>query len=314
MRRSNRIAEAFKESFNIMGLAGAVAVSAALLTPAPLIAGVVAEAAYLLFVPDTAWYMARLSKKCDAEVEKRRQDLKDSILPNLRPEMQSRYARLEATLKDIESHPIEGENWFREVLRKLDFLLEKFLLFAAKDNEYRGHLNSILAQVPGSRAIPPQYSRPSIPINDKRKRQGLGAPKGNGSAIPVNRVSVPYSQDIDDSVEAVHDFYEHEMSDVKGQIEEEQDDDTKAILEKRQEVLQRRQEFVGKLGKILSNLNHQLELLEDTFGLINDEIRARSPEQVVSDIDDVVFQTNSMTEVLEELAPYEQMVSRLTAS
>src|SRR5947199_297066 len=151
MRRSNKLSEAFKESFNIMGLAGAVAVSAALLTPVPLIAGLVAEAAYLLLVPDMKWYDARLSKRYDAEVEKRRQELKNSILPNLRPEMQARFSRLEQTRRDIEAHPIEGETWFREVLRKLDFLLEKFLLFAAKDNEYRGHLNSILAQVPGSR-------------------------------------------------------------------------------------------------------------------------------------------------------------------
>ena len=67
------------------------------------------------------------------------------------------------------------------------------------------------------------------------------------------------------------------------------------------------------MGKILINLNHQLRLLEDTFGLINDELRARSPEQVLADIEDVVWQTNSMTTLLEEVAPFEQMLQRLSA-
>ena len=61
------------------------------------------------------------------------------------------------------------------------------------------------------------------------------------------------------------------------------------------------------------NLNHQLQLLEDTFGLISDELLARPPEQVLADIEDVVSQTNTMTQVLEEVAPYEQMLQRLSA-
>lgn len=46
--------------------------------------------------------------------------------------------------------------------------------------------------------------------------------------------------------------------------------------------------------------------MEDTFGLINDEIRARSPEQMLADIDDVVLQTDSLTEALQEVAPFDQ--------
>jgi hypothetical protein len=56
-----------------------------------------------------------------------------------------------------------------------------------------------------------------------------------------------------------------------------------------------------------------MDLVEDTFGLTNDEIRARSPEQILADIDDVVSQTDTMVQVLEELAPYEQMAARLSA-
>ena len=64
------------------------------------------------------------------------------------------------------------------------------------------------------------------------------------------------------------------------------------------------------MGKTLTNLSYQLQLVEDTFGLINDEVRARSPEQVLSDIDDVVSQTDVMARTLEEIAPLDQMIAR----
>ena len=80
--------------------------------------------------------------------------------------------------------------------------------------------------------------------------------------------------------------------------------DTLAILDKRMEVIKRRKEFVGKMEKILANLNRQLRLVEDTFGLINDEMRARSPEQLLIDIEEVVGQTDDMAQLLEEMAPY----------
>jgi hypothetical protein len=69
----------------------------------------------------------------------------------------------------------------------------------------------------------------------------------------------------------------------------------------------RRRQYVSQIGEILSNLNMQLHLMEDTFGLINDEIRARSPEQVLADIDDVVNQTDNLTETLQEVSPFDQM-------
>ena len=113
------------------------------------------------------------------------------------------------------------------------------------------------------------------------------------------------------TVSEVQACYNRDMSDIKKLLETEQDPNTRAVLDKRLDVLQRRYEFVDKMGKILTNLNHQLALLEDTFGLISDEIRARSPEQLLADIEDVVGQTNTMTQVLDEVAPYEHMAARL---
>lgn len=311
MPQQNRYREAFKESYNILGVAGLVAASAALLNPVVLLGGLVAETVYLLFVPDTKWYEKRLSKRYDAEVNRHRQELKDRILPTLRPSMQQRFARLEQTRKDIEAHPVEEGDWFREVLRKLDFLLEKFLLFASKDAEYRSYLRTVLAE---SRGTSPAAVNRGFDIPDNERRQNKQKPRQNGDRLPEYRDNFgsggpALSEDA--MITEIEQSYEREIAKVKTQAEKEADDDTKAVLEKRLDVLTRRREFIGKVDKIITNLSNQLKLLEDTFGLINDEIRARSPEQVLADIDDVVTQTNTMTEVLEELAPYEQMAARL---
>ena len=112
------------------------------------------------------------------------------------------------------------------------------------------------------------------------------------------------------TVAEIQSCYQAELAEVHSQEEKEQDPNTRAVLQKRLSVLQRRQEYVATIGKILMNISHQLKLLEDTFGLINDEVRARSPEQVLADIDEVVTQTNTMTDLLDEVAPFERILER----
>lgn len=288
--KPNRYLQAFKESFNVVGLATAASATLALmgtpLMPIPILIGLVLEAAYFLFVPDLKWYQLRLSKVYDADISKRREEAKYRVLPLLRPDMQSRFARMEAMLESIEAQSKtdvarEASGWSREVIRKLDFLLEKFLQFAAKEVQFREYLLSVLMEV----------------TDEKRSSQR----KFSSSQRDELRHG--------DVVAEIQNHYDFELSDLKNLRAQENDQSTQAVLDKRLEVLQRRREFVGKIGKVLTNLNHQLMLLEDTFGLISDELRARPPEQVLADIDDVVFQTKTMSELLEEMAPYESTLS-----
>ena len=323
----NRIREAFQENSNVIGLATAFGASLVLLNPLPLLAGVVAEAVYLLFVPDSKWYERRLSKRHDAEIEKRRQDIKARILPTLRPEVQERFRRLEETRYQIGVGAADEERWFREVLRKLDYLLEKFLLFASKERQFRSYLTANQEQtgVPqrelrdGRRGEDIfwdgkfQASDKERSSTNKRSSHGSSSSSRRGSDAPP---PVPASGNSDAKwvqmrVEQIQEGFTQDLEDLKVAMEQEEDNDTRAIMAKRADVLQRRLEEAGKIGKILVNLNHQLQLLEDTFGLINDEIRARSPEQVLTDIDEVVLQTDSMTQALDEVASLEQLTSRL---
>lgn len=332
MNKANRYLEAFKESYNILGMGAALAASAALLNPLPLLVGLVAEAVYLLFWADSRWYQLRLAKKFDAEVEQRRQELKGQVLPTLRPVMQARFLRLEEVRTAIGEQADADKDWYREVLRKLDFLLEKFLHFAAKDVQFREYLESVREEVRDN-PLGLHQSRDDANASPRARstRRGLAQSRsgntqsyGPGSLRAVSGGATskssapdpnpsaggdPLDRWVNQTVQEVQAHYDKEINELNQMAQNEADPNTRAVLEKRCEVLQRRREFVGKIGRIQINLNHQLHLLEDTFGLISDEIRARPPQQVLADIEDVVSQTNTMTQLLEEVAPYEQLLA-----
>jgi len=293
MPGTNRTLEAFKESYNTIGVAALVAASAALLTPVPLLIGVVAEAVYLLFVPDSKWYLSRLDVRYDKEVIQRREKLKQEICPTLPQSVLARFSRLEAMRNQIGGQTFEGKKWFREVLRKLDYLMEKFLLFASKQVQFQTYLRSVLEETDNGPAVAP--SPPPVPSQYKR-------------VIRRNDPSGELDEAwIQETVKTIQGRYTSEIESIDTLLKKDENLHNQAVLDKRKDILNRRWQYVGQIGEILTNLNHQLHLMEDTFGLINDEIRARSPEQVLADIEDVVYQTDNLTETLQEVSPFDQM-------
>ncbi|MFZ4506135.1 MAG: hypothetical protein ACOYON_00380 [Fimbriimonas sp.] len=298
--KKRQLLAALQEPWNTVGMAAAIGISAATLNPLPFLIALVAEAAYLLFVPDSKWYEARLSARYDAEVSQRIRDLASKIFPSLADTTKSRFVRLQQLRTQIDGVEFAGKHWFREVLRKLDYLLEKFLLFASKEVQFQNYLRSVLQDV--EKAIP-QVSDGPPPIRSRSRRN----------------VEYDVTPTIDEAwvrrtVKSVQEDYQEEIDKLDGLIRSDENLHNQAILEKRKEVLARRKEYVAQIGDILTNLKHQLSLMEDTFGLINDEIRARSPEQVLADIEDVVFQTNVLTETLNAVSPFDEMAHAPGAS
>jgi len=290
----NKLSEAFKEGGNLIGLTGAVAASVALLNPLPLIVGLVVEAAYLLFVPDSGWYTARMSKRHDGEIEARRAQLRAQIFAAIDEGTQERFTRLENIRSQITDQTKKDEKWFLEVLRKLDYLLEKFLMFAGKEAEFRRYLVSLWQdEVANGRGGQSQKRNPGLRM----------AHDGDGGNYSLTDDRIPQM------VTEIQNSFSADIAKLQASADAETDRDTKAVMQKRIDVIQQRREGAGKIGRILTNLRYQLALVEDTFGLINDQIRARSPEQVLSDIDGVVYQADSMTSMLEELAPFEQIAA-----
>jgi len=305
MPNVNRYREAFKEKYNMIGMAGFAAASLATLSPIPLLVGVVAEAAYMLFWPDSSYYSRILKLREGAELLKQRQKMRADVLPTLTPDLRARYQRLEQMREQINAQTAEGQQWFSEAPRKFDYLLDKFLVFATKQTQFTQYLISVHDEVCG--APLPQ------PLPKRRDVFALDGGKSGISTPPVNTAPAldPTDPKMQKLIDETQQKYTRDQQEVTDQLAKEQDESTKAVLMKRLEILKRRAEFLTKISKTLTNLSHQLQLLEDTFGLINDEIRARSPEQVLEDIDDVITQTDTMTKVLDELAPYEQMVNRI---
>ncbi len=291
----SRLACAFQEPFNVVGLAGSIALAAALLTPLPLLCAVIAEVAYLLFVPDTAWFTKRLESKFDAEVRAHREQLKNKVFPKIRDEILERFNWLEQARVQIEQTSTVQDKWFREALRKLDFLLEKYLQFAEREAEYIAYLESLLREVFSN------LSRDEI-----RDLPSLARYKD--AYVPPHDIKISQA-DVQALIDSIQKHYDAEIESLTTGSTAETVLATREIMTKRMQVVTRRKEFILRLSDMMVNLRHQMELIAETFGLINDELRARSPEQVLADIDEVVMQATSLTDALDSMTPADQVVA-----
>ena len=300
----HRYKTAFSENINVLGLAGILATAIALTNPIPLLIGLAAEAIYMLFVPDSNWYEVRLKAKFDAEVQARLDKLRGQVFPQIHSLVRDQFGRLQSARDQIGQQSRSEETWFREALRKLDFLMEKYLQFALKESQFIKYLHSLIDEAYDNlnhderRTLDNLVNRASPRIKPPR----------NGE-VSVSQGPPPSEEWNNSIAEVLFSQYGREIEELKTRAEHEQVFATKSILDKRVEILTRRQEFVERIVQILNNLRHQMQLMTDTFGLINDEIRARSPEQVLADIDEVVTTTNSLTEAIEAVTPLEQLVA-----
>jgi hypothetical protein len=299
-----RVSQAFKENGNLLALATTAAISAALLNPIPLIIGAVAEAIYLIFVPDSKWYTNRLQEKFDAEVIARREQLKEQIFPLVRPEIKQEFARLEQVREQINGQSRSEEPWFREALRKLDFLMEKYLQFAQKEAQFGAYIASVYAEV-YQQTPAPQRRGMERPVTHPKEPPIEGRQIKNENYHPFIDLSEEWVENV---IGSISNFYENELTDLNESIDSETVFANRTLMEKRQQIITRRREFISRVAQILTNLRLQMRLMSDTFGLINDEIRARSPEQVLSDIDDVMLQATSLTEAIDEITPMTEFV------
>lgn len=296
----NPYKEAATEAPNLVGLAVLAGISMVALTPIPFLAGLVAEAVYLLTIPDTNWYRRRLTLRQDKlysqETLARREALKAQIMPTLDKEMVDRYNKLEDTRTQIDNDPTLADEWYyHEIVGKMDHLLERFLTFAGKDEQFRNYIQKLLSDtgvVAGP--MPPRIVRGKRDDDEPQ----VQAPRPAGDNFDVW---------VQDSVNKITSNYQGEQKQIQELIAKSPPDDrTSAVIQKRLEVIERRADYIARIGKILINLNHQMHLLEDTFGLISDEIRARPPKEVLTDVEDVVSQTNIMSETLDEMSTFDE--------
>lgn len=303
-KSKNRYLQALMESGNLAGVLTVAAAGAIVMNPAVLLAGLAAEAAYLIFVPDSRWYASVLDGRGAAEKRRLRHELKVRSFAQMDDAACRRYDLLETIRAQIESYARNDPDMFAEVLAKLDYLMDQFLRFATKEKEFRQYVYSVWRQECPYPPQPSQFGGGYQPYLNQQPQRNVGFSQPYAAQPPV-APQVPPEQ-VGPMVGAVQASYDAQVKRLGDEIAQQADEPTKAVKQKRVEVLTQRRESVAKIGRIAGNLSSQLDLVEDTFGLINDQIRARSPEQLLSDVESAVMQTDSMTTLLEDLAPLER--------
>jgi len=247
-----------------------------------IVAVAVLEAAYLIAIPNTAWYSRRLVERYEQTAQKRIDALKAKHLSSLAFEARSRFGHLEMLRRSISTQSeAAGKSWYQEIVQKLDYLLEQFLLLGAKQAQFASYLDTVRIE---AGVLPPSTAKSP---GDPAARLIVDA---DGLKAVVSGIKAGYQAAIDK---------------IGVGLSTEKDPHNQALLEKRKEVLSRRSQYIDRIGDILFNIGQQLQLMEDTFGLVSDEIRARSPEQTIAEIDNLINQTDRLTDKLQAIAPFD---------
>ncbi len=321
MARTNPYTEALKEPANLIGFATLAATSLAVNNPLPVLCGIVVEAAYLLFVPETKWYRDRLTNRGQSKTSLAWQVRRDQVLSTLRPDLQSRFRRLEIARAQIDTKVRSQVSFKPEMLDKLDQLLLQFLDFCATETTFRTYLSDLIDQLSvndGARPQPIFDSRPGyIPPQYTKVRnydqQYYASPEPLAGNVPKRKPGSDLSPDnwVTWAVNQIQLKFNAQLNQLNP--ESETDPALKELKQKRADVLSRRNDHVAQMGKAIVNLDLQVQLIEDTFGLINDEVSTRNPDQVIGEIDSLMLQTETLTKTLQEIGQFDQVQAGLSA-
>jgi hypothetical protein len=303
MGKLNQYIEAVKESPNLLAMASVVTAAAAVGSVVPLLVGLVGEALYLVTVPDSNWYQRTLNERERAAKAKSFNETfataEREILGELTSGLRERYQTLKYARDQVAEDAAGKEKWYEDVIRKLDHLLLAFLQFAQKEGQFREHLERVAKSV-----------QPDEPAKKRKNNVNLDEVLGDYESPHADAPSDELEAWAKRVVDAIQEKYDREIAGVEARIQSSSAGDPNvAILQKRTEVIRRRAEYVAKMGRMMVNIHHQMRLLEDTFGLISDEVRARPPQEVLQDIEEVVLQTNLLSEAIDQFAPVEQLLA-----
>jgi hypothetical protein len=240
----------------------------------------------MLVVPHTAWFQRRLRQKRQAALAHDREARRHQVWQRLLPEDRRRFEALERMRGEIDQQA-RASSIPPEMLRRLDDLLHRFLEFGEKRAEYLEYLRGLLKQEVGITA----------------SRQGWWG--GTGPAVDRGRPGEAMLQ-------RLLQHYEQEITAVQQSLEGATSGDD--VRRNNLRVLQQCEENLPQIGTILHDLDQQMELVLNTFTLLNSQARTRPPEQMLSDVQEVVGSAEALTEAMAELAPLEQAVQRLGRS
>jgi len=299
----SRFKSAFKEDANLVGLAAALGLSILFMNPLPLLLGVGLEAGYLLFVPESEWYTQRLKKRAMDEIKQRRTELEEKLGKHLDYENRERYERLRDLREHVDEQvlPTKDSSWYEEIFAKLDSLLEKFLIFAYRDSQNREYLAQKATEM----------SEANMELRGKGgKKSDLRQRLEQTEQVTYND---PTKRWVEEQMLHIREFYANQLSVLQQLLDEENkrteqgngDYTNKTTLERRIQVLQMSLDDIEQVAKTTVSLSQQLQLMEDTFNLINGQIRSKAPKQVLEDVEQVVVQAEMLQSTLSDINIYQ---------
>jgi hypothetical protein len=289
----NPYKEALREPANLVVAAALLAASAATLSVIPALVAIVAEVGYILFVPESSWYKSRLERRSSQlpnQAQDRIQEPPRASIERLPPELQGRYQRLLRVRSEVGRKLRSQASSAPEITDKLDTLLQQFVGFSANMTQYQEHLQSVLIEQGDTYRSGDPYV-----IVERRAGASENAPR----IRPVSQTSTSTDQWAQWAVGRIQSRFNTELNKIDPASEP--DPSLKELKQKRVDVLMRRNTQVGQMGKALVNLSLQLQLIEDTFGLIDDEVSAQRTDHVVGEIDHLMQQTDALTKSLQEV-------------
>src|SRR5262249_20735992 len=161
--------------------------------------------------------------------------------PLLRPETQQRFLHLEEIRKQVDTQSQDDREWYREVLRKLDYLLDKFLVFAGKEVQFRAYLESLRNETRQDKPVHLKLSDYDVGDPDRTRRRDKRSAPNEIPRRPLTISEEPASSNLDldpddrrvqQMVEEVQSAYTRDRERLLKMLETEQDSETKAVLEK----------------------------------------------------------------------------------
>ena len=316
MKKLDPKIEALTEQYNIFAMFVAAAVSFALQSPLCLLIAIFLEVAYILFIADSPGYKRivaeRQAKIDNADQEQKRKQFREKSLQELDGDATSRYRRLLSTRDRIANTASQNGDWYGDIMSKLDTMLDRFLVYSTNEQQFKSHLINALDE---ARKASGKYTSTSSSSSSTKKQRNDFDLNIGSSSIQSDESSAKW---VKDTVKSIVECYGSEVEQIRTDAENAVKDNittpgSATLIQKRIEMIQSRIQSIAKIGDSLIELTHRARLLEDTFGYISDKVSSQSPGDVVSDIDDLVMQTNLTADTLEQMQPYEQNMIQLTA-
>lgn len=135
--------EAFINQYNLIGLAGMVALSAVLGSPLPFLVALGAELIYVAFIPETEFFQRSVAAKYNEIGEAEAQRKMRLRLERLHPVQRRRYDEIAALVDSTKLNLDENDSMGLDIVHKLDILRNRYLWLMELLNAYESYLASI---------------------------------------------------------------------------------------------------------------------------------------------------------------------------